>query len=126
MAGVVGNFVHGNQWSQYNMITGEYTFINPYLQRQFQLEGYFAATLLIFSSFCFIFMIHYIPRMKNSWTRRFTFLLVLLIMISTLNTWMFIYCKKNPSYPFHYYFDWFELIQWFKATVYEYTRVRRF
>merc|ERR1712232_1322415 len=58
MAGFVGNFVHQNMWAQYNMWTGEYTYINPYLQRQFQLEGYAAALCIVGAALSLIFIIH--------------------------------------------------------------------
>ena len=121
MAGFVGNLVHGYQWAQYNMWTGDYIYINPYLQRQFQFEGYLASTLLVFSSLCFISIVHFIPRINGSWKRRFTFLFLLALCILSSNCWLALYCYKNKMYPFKFYFDIFELIQWFKATMYEYT-----
>ena len=124
MGGFIGNAVHGNQWAQYNMMTGEYVFINRSLQRQFQLEGYAAAFLLVFASGCFISIVHFLPKVKSGWKKQLLFVLLLLLMISSLNSWMAMYCYKNPSYPFQYFFDWFELIQWFKATVHEYTGFR--
>ena len=123
IAGTVANAIHGNQWAQYNMWTGEYIYINPYMQRQFQLEGYAAATLLTLSSLFFLCIIHFIPKMKSAWKRRVMFLVFMGLLLLSLNGWMAMYCYKNPTYPFKYYFDVFELAQWFTATVYEFTGI---
>ena len=123
MAGVIGNAIHRNPWAQYNMMTGEYTYILPNLQRQNQLEGYVAGFLLVFSSFCFIAIAEWLPLLRSAASRRIFFLLLVFLMISSLNTWMAMYCYKNKFYPFEYYFDWFLVLQWGRATVQDLTGI---
>ena len=123
MAGVIGNFVHGNPWSQYDIWTGQHTYIQTNLQRQFQSEGFVAGTLLLASSFCMIGIVHIIPRLKSGLWRRVVFLLLALLMISGLNSWMAMYCHKNSSYPHKFYWNWFLLLEWARTTFHDLTGV---
>ena len=121
MAGIIGNLVHGNPWTQFDIWTGEHTYIQTNLQRQFQSEGYAAGVLLIGSSLCFIGIVHLVTTLKSGLWRRVLFLFLALLMVCGLNTWMAMYCHKNGSYPFKYYFDWFLLLEWARTTVHDLT-----
>merc|ERR1712137_1028862 len=116
MSGFVGNFVHGSKWFSYNMWTGEYTWIQQSLQRQFRLEGFVAGALLVFSSVCLIATQYLVPKVKSPMKQRFLFLMLMLLVIVTANSWMRMYCHKNTMYPYKYYFEWDTVLQWWSAT----------